>query len=101
MKKLLQNTNKYCSSDLNKEKYQSLRNRRIRVCRDAQRQHIHKSVVNVKMVIQLMSASFKDHSVLMLKSRLDAISRDLQIDDLSKHFSSSSNISIDDYFYLR
>lgn len=74
--------------DSHKENYAHSRNRCNRVCRDAQRRHIHESVENedpAKVWKFLRSLGVG-------KSRQNSTPNNLDIDSLNKHFSSSSNI---------
>ncbi|KAL0829839.1 hypothetical protein ABMA28_003322 [Loxostege sticticalis] len=75
-------------SDHNREKYKLLRNRCNRMCRDAQRRHIHKSVQNGNpaRVWKFLK------SIGIGKSRNDPTPKDINIDLLNKHFSSSALI---------
>ncbi|KAL0880705.1 hypothetical protein ABMA27_001921 [Loxostege sticticalis] len=75
-------------SDHNREKYKLLRNRCNRMCRDAQRRHIHKSVQNGNpaRVWKFLK------SIGIGKSRNDPTPKDINIDLLNKHFCSSALI---------
>lgn len=78
-------------SDKNKEKYIRLRNHCNKVCRDAQRRHIHESVENgdpAKVWKFLRSLGVG-------KSRLQCIPKDLDLNSLNQHFSSSSTCDDD------
>lgn len=83
---------KSCPSDVNKLKFQLLRNRCNRVCRDAQRHYIHKSVENgdpAKVWKFLRSLGVG-------KSRHNSNPHDLDVNSLNQHFASSSNIDVND-----
>lgn len=75
-------------SDKNKEKYKLLRNRCNRLCRDAQRRHIHKSVENGNpaKVWKFLK------SIGIGRSRNDSLPKDINIDLLNKHFTSSATM---------
>lgn len=76
-------------SEYNKAKYYDSRNRCNRVCRDAQRRHIHESVSDedpAKVWKFLRSLGVG-------KSRQDTVPGDLDINSLNQHFSSTSCIS--------
>ncbi|KAG7294925.1 hypothetical protein JYU34_022691 [Plutella xylostella] len=74
------------ASAQNKTRYIELRNHCNRVCRDAQRRHIHDAVQNgdpAKVWNFLRSLGVG-------KSRSDSIPQDLDLDSLNKHFTSVS-----------
>lgn len=85
---------KYCSNDRNKELYLLSRNRCNRACRNAQRRHIHNSVENedpAKVWKFLRSLGVG-------KSRQDSIPSNIDFNSLNQHFSSSSDINLNDKF---
>ncbi|KAG7302626.1 hypothetical protein JYU34_012573 [Plutella xylostella] len=72
-------------TDLNREKYTALRNHCNKVCRDAQRRHIHESIQNgdpAKVWNFLRSLGVG-------KSRSQTIPKDLDLNLLNQHFTSS------------
>ncbi|KAL0851590.1 hypothetical protein ABMA28_007372 [Loxostege sticticalis] len=72
-------------SDKNREKYKLIRNRCNTLCRDAQRRHIHNSVKNgdPAKVWRFLK------SIGVGRTRNDSVSKDINIDLLNKHFSTS------------
>ncbi|KAG7301647.1 hypothetical protein JYU34_014621 [Plutella xylostella] len=75
-------------TDGNKLKFVTLRNHCNKVCRDAQRRHIHKSVENgdpAKVWNFLKSLGVG-------KSRNHVVPKDLNLDSLNSHFSSTSDL---------
>ncbi|KAL0832948.1 hypothetical protein ABMA28_001083 [Loxostege sticticalis] len=72
-------------SDKNREKYKILRNRCNTMCRDAQRRHIHESVKNgdPAKVWKFLK------SIGIGRTHNDPITKDINIDLLNKHFSTT------------
>ncbi|KAL0879002.1 hypothetical protein ABMA27_003982 [Loxostege sticticalis] len=72
-------------SDKNRAKYKQIRNRCNTLCRDAQRRHIHNSVKNgdPAKVWRFLK------SIGVGKTSNDSVSKDINIDLLNKHFSTS------------
>ena len=75
-------------SDKNREKYKLIRNRCNRLCRDAQRRHIYNSVQNGNpaRVWKFLK------SLGIGRSRNNFVSKDINLDSLNNHFSSSVTI---------
>ena len=75
-------------SDRNRDRYHAIRNRCNMVIRDAQRRHIHKSVENgdPAKVWRFLS------KLGVGKSRTDATSKDVDLNSLNQHFSTSTSL---------
>ena len=79
------------SSDINREKYVKARNRCNRVCRDNQRRHIHKSVVeedNPEKVWNFL------RTLGVGKAKQNTYPCNLDLNKLNKHFSPSVTIDV-------
>ncbi|KAL0869894.1 hypothetical protein ABMA27_006094 [Loxostege sticticalis] len=84
-KNAVKNKFKLDPSDKNREKYKILRNRCNTMCRDAQRRHIHESVKNgdPAKVWKFLK------SIGIGRTHNDPITKDINIDLLNKHFSTT------------